>query len=173
MVLSTSWRTHVSRRHCLMARCIVLYNDLGRLRWFANVPKIVKHMCFTIHFRVFVWLMVGSFFLYQPKCIVLKKAPNKCSTETNIPTTGIFKLLMVRARTIRHSSIFKQFVKRKVQQNHTHTLSASVTREPCTQKVYFTLCFAMNCCRSKQNLNVGILIEIAFRIAIHMLLCTS
>ena len=114
-----------------------------------------------------MWLMVGSVFVYQPKCIILKKAPNKCSTETNILTTGIFKLLKVRTRTIRHSSIFKQFVKRKVQQNHTHTLSASVTREPCTQKVYFTLCFAMNCCRSKQNLNVGILIEIAFRIAMY------
>ena len=116
--------------------------------------------------------MVGSFFLYQPTCIVLKKAPDKCSTTTNILTTGIFKLLKVRTRTIRHSSIFKQFVKRKVQQNHTHTLSASVTREPCTQKVYFTLCFAMNCCRSKQKLKVGILIEIEFRIAIYMLLCT-
>ena len=32
MVLSTSWRKHASRRHCLMARCIVFCNDLGRLR---------------------------------------------------------------------------------------------------------------------------------------------
>ena len=118
------------------------------------------------------WWLV-HFCLLQPKCIVLKKAPNKCSTETNILTTGIFKLLKVRTRTICHSSIFKQFMKRKVQQNRTHTSSASVTREPCTQKMYFTLCFAMNCCRSKQNSNVGMLIEIAFRIAIHMLLCTS
>ena len=58
---------HVSRRHYSMARCIVFYNDLGRLWWFANIRTMVKHMCFTIHSWLFVWLMGGSCFSVPAK----------------------------------------------------------------------------------------------------------
>ena len=72
MFASAARRTYyVSRRHCLIARGLMLSNDLGRFLRIPIILAVINNMCFTINCTVFVWLVAGSFPLYRPECIVL------------------------------------------------------------------------------------------------------